>query len=334
MKFRALIAVAALALSSSFAQAQVQKLKFACFEPPQTLSSQLWKRWIDQVNKDGAGVLEIEYFPGGALGRDPRTQLELLQNGVADIAWTLPFFTPGKFPDNAVMALPLIVTSTKEGTLAAWSLYEKGLLRGYNDLVPIAIVTGPSAVLLSTKPIPTIASLSGLKSSASADMQQKILGALGATPVSGFNFNTTAEALQRGSLDVDLMNFTASVSFKQFDVARHALILPIGPSVIMVAMNKASYDKLTPAAKAVIDRNRGMPLLQMWIEAVTNQEESVRAKWRADPNRTYTELTPAEMAKAESLLKPVADNWASGHPNGPVLVKALRDEVARIRAGR
>ena len=162
-------------------------------------------------------------------------------------------------------------------------------------------------------------------------MQQKILGKLGAAPVSGFNFSTSAEALQRGSLDVDLTNFSASKSFKQFDVAKHVMILPIGPSMVSVVMSKASYDKLSPAAKAVIDKHRGEPLVKIWSDTISAREEEVRAEWRADATRTYTELSAADRAKAESLLNPVSEEWSKSHPNGELLLKTLREEVAKVR---
>ena len=334
MKIRMLAATAILALGFSAAQAQTQKLKFASFEPPQSISSVMWKQWVEQVNKDGAGALEIEMFMGGALGRDPRTQIELLLNGVADIAWTLPFFTPGRFPDNTVSNLPLIITNAREGSYAVWTMYEKGLLRGYEDLVPMGIFASPATVLFSTKPMPTLASLANQKASAATDLQQKILRALGAAPVSGFNFNTTAEALSRGTIDMDLMNFTASVSFKQFDVAKHAMIIPIGPSITMVAMNKDSYAKLSPKAKAAIDKNRGMPMVKLWADTITAREEEVRAKWRADSARTYNVPSAAEMASVEALLAPIVKEWENANPNGPALVKTLREEVAKARAAR
>ena len=334
MKIRMLLVMAALSLCSSGAQAQAQKVKFAIFEPPQPLSSTVFKKWADQVNRDGAGAIDVEIYAGGALGRDPRTQIELLQNGVADIAWTLPFFTPGRFPDNTVSNLPLIINNALEGSYAVWAMYQKGLLRGYEDFVPLGLFTGPPTVLFSTKAMPDIASLAGRKSNASTELQQKILRALGASPVSGFTFSTSAEALSRGSLEVDLTNFTASVSFKQFDVAKHAMIMPIGPSTLMVAMNKASYAKLSPAARAAIDRNKGLPLVKLWAEAVVAREEEVRAKWRGEPDRTYSELSAADRAKAESLLGPVVKDWESGNPNGAVLVKTLRDEIAKARAAR
>ncbi len=331
MKISKLVAAAALTLGCTFAQAQVQKLKFASFEAPQAIASKIFTQWIEGVNKDGAGVVEIEYFAGGALGRDPRAQLELLENGVADMAWMFPFFAPGRFADSVITNMPLTIHNVREGSYAAWNLYQRGMLRGFDNLVPMGVMTGPSMVLFSTKPMPGLDSLSGRKSAASSPLQQKILGKLGAAPVSGFNFSNSAEALQRGSLDVDLTNFSASVSFKQFDVAKHVLILPIGPSMVSVVMSKASYDKLTPAAKAIIDKHRGERLVKIWADTIGAREEEVRAMWRADANRGYNELSAADRARAESLLNPVSEEWAQGHPNGPALLKALREEVAKVR---
>lgn len=314
--------------------AQPVKLKFASFEPPTNISSLMWDRWVKQVNADGAGVVEIEMYWGGALGRDPRTQIEVMLNGVADIAWILPFFTPGRFPDNTVSNLPLIIQTATEGSYAIWRLYERGMLRGYDSFVPLGLFASPATVIIAVKPIPSLAGLKGLKLSAGADLQFKSLLALGAAPVSGFNFNTSAEAMSRGTIDGDLVNFTASVSFKQFEVGTHAYTMPIGPNLNLIAMNKDAYAKLPVAAKAVIDRHRGPPLVKIWAETVDAREAEVKGLWKADAKKTLVEMSGEERAQAEKLLEPVIADWAANNPNGPALVAALREEVAKVRAAR
>jgi TRAP-type C4-dicarboxylate transport system substrate-binding protein len=40
------------------------------------------------VTKASNGTLKIEVFAGGTLGRNPLQQLKLVQDGVANMAWT------------------------------------------------------------------------------------------------------------------------------------------------------------------------------------------------------------------------------------------------------
>lgn len=324
----------AVAAAGTAAAQDVPKLKFATTEPPQSIATRVWAGWIEKVNAEAKGHFSIELFAGGALGRDPRNQLELVMSGGADMGWGFPFFTPGKFPDNLVVSLPLIIRNAKEGSFAIWRLYERKLLRGWDDVMPVFLCTPSPVIVMSTKPVPNTAALRNLRSSASTPLQMQVVRAFGAAPVSGFNFSNSAEALSRGVLDFDLIGYTPSKIFKQFDVAKHVLEVPLGPSPCAIFMNKASYEKLSPQARAILDRNRGLALAEKWAEAIDGNERSIRAEWQKDSSRTLSTLSDEEMKKAEAVVEPIIAAWAKGNPNGPALVKALREEVQRVREGK
>lgn len=306
-------------------------LKFNAIEPPQAISSRVFKRWIDKVNAEAKGKFTIQFFPGGALGRSPRAQLELVMGGVTDMAFGFPFLAPGKFPDDLVTSLPLVVRSAHEGTYARWRLYERKLLRGWDDIVPIMLGTPAPVVLMSTKPIPDFASLNNKRASATTPMAARIMRAMGAAPVSGFNFSNTAEAMSRGVIDMDTIGFVPAKIFKQFDVAKHAMDMPLGASPLAVFMNKKTYDSLAPEARAILDRNRGWVLGKMWAEAIDSAEAKLRKVWDAKPGNVLTRLNADQLAKAQKIVQPVIDEWLKGDPKRPALAKALREEVANYR---
>jgi TRAP-type C4-dicarboxylate transport system substrate-binding protein len=187
---------------------------------------------------------------------------------------------------------------------------------------------------MSTKPVPGIDALKGLRSSASTPLQMQSILALGAAPVSGFNFSNSAEAMARGVLDMDLIGFTPSVIFKQFEVANHALELPLGPSPVAIFMNKGKYDQLGPKAKEILDRNSGQVLVKMWVDAIGARESEVREQWKAAPNKQLTAMSDADMKRAEAAVASVIKDWANGQPNGEELVQAFRDEVSNVRQSR
>ncbi|MEQ8696949.1 MAG: TRAP transporter substrate-binding protein DctP, partial [Bauldia litoralis] len=298
-------------------------LRFNAIEPPQALSSQMFKRWIDKVNAEAKGKFSIQFFPGGALGRNPRAQLELVMGGVADMAFGFPFLTPGKFPDDLVTALPLVIRNAHEGTYAHWRLYERKMLRGWNDVVPIMLCTPAPVVLLSTKPIANLAALKNKRASATTPMAARIMRSMGAAPVSGFNFSNTAEAMSRGVIDMDTIGFVPAKIFKQFDVAKHALDLPLGASPCAVFMNKKVYDALSADARAVLDRNRGWTIGKMWADAIDGAEAKLRTAWDAKSGNVLTRLNAAQIAKAEQIVQPVIDEWLKGDPKRPALAEAL-----------
>ena len=133
-------AIAAVGIASG-AQAQ-EKLKFAVFTPDAEMTHQIMmKPWAEKVNKESGGTLDIQTFPNGALGRNPGLQTKMLQDGVADIAWVIPSYTPGVYLDDDVFELPNVIQNSTEGSVAAWRLLQKGMLRGYEQYYMIGLFT-------------------------------------------------------------------------------------------------------------------------------------------------------------------------------------------------
>lgn len=326
--------VLAVSLWTSGALADQTVLKFATTEPPQSVATQVWEKWIAKVNAEADGEFQIEMYSGGALGRDPSNQLELVQSGVADMAWGFPFFTPGKFPDNMVVSMPLVIKDAREGSYAIWSLYERGMLRGWDDVVPVMLCTPTPVIVMSTQPMPDLGSLKGLRSTASTPLQAGLLKTFGASPTSGFNFSNSAEALSRGVLDASLMGYTPAKIFKLYDIAKHAFEMPLGASPCAVFMNKQAYDGLSKKGREILDSNRGALMIEMWADAIDGFEANVRADWLADPDRTLTTLSDAEFAEAEKIVQPLIEEWESNTENGLALVQALREEVMKVRAAK
>ena len=84
-----LVVCAAMALlAASAVKADPVKLKFAFFtgETERTWTTTI-KPFIDAINKEGKGIIEIEAYPNGALGRNMAQQAQMVLDGVADIAF-------------------------------------------------------------------------------------------------------------------------------------------------------------------------------------------------------------------------------------------------------
>ena len=81
---RFLIACAVIALTTpSIARADPVKLKFAFFtgESERTWTTTI-KPFIDAINQEGKGIIEIEAYPNGALGRNMGQQAQMVLDGV------------------------------------------------------------------------------------------------------------------------------------------------------------------------------------------------------------------------------------------------------------
>src|SRR5436190_10770250 len=135
-----LAAAAVVAIACSSGASAQEKLKFAVFTPDAEMTHQVvMKPWVEKVNRESGGTLEIQTFPNGALGRNPGLQTKLLQDGVADIAWVIPSYTPGVYLDDGVFELPNVIQDSTSGSVAAWRLLQKNMLRGYDQYYMIGL---------------------------------------------------------------------------------------------------------------------------------------------------------------------------------------------------
>ena len=58
------------------------------------------------------------------------------------------------------------------------------------------------------------------------------------------------------------------------------------------------------------------------------------AETKAAADHTMVYPPDAERAQLDALMATVIDTWVKEHPNGQALFAALKEELARIRAGR
>ena len=90
------------------------------------------KPFVDAVNSEAKGLLEIEVFFRGALGKAAQ-QPQLVRDGIADIAFVVPGYTADQFPDNAVIELPGLFRDQREASLTYTRTIAAKALRGYED---------------------------------------------------------------------------------------------------------------------------------------------------------------------------------------------------------
>ena len=78
--------------------------------------------WADQVSAASDGRIRIQIFPSMQLGGAPPQLYDQARDGVADIVWTLPGNTPGRFPRIEVFELPFV--PAREATVTAPAVQE------------------------------------------------------------------------------------------------------------------------------------------------------------------------------------------------------------------
>ena len=114
---RAVVFTAAIALSAC-ALAEPVQLKLATFGPPQSyFYAEVVIPWMEAVNRDAGGTIEIKHFGAGVLG-NASNMYDVVMNGAADIGWALQGLAPSKFVKSSVIELPFGYSTGEQG--AVW----------------------------------------------------------------------------------------------------------------------------------------------------------------------------------------------------------------------
>ncbi len=330
--FLAVAAIAALTASTD-AHAQ-QTLKFAIFTPDAEMTHQVvMKPWAERVNKDSGGTLDIQTFANGALGRNPALQTKMLQDGVADIAWVIPSYTPGVYLDDDVFELPNIVQDSIEGSVAAWKLLQKGMLRGYDQYYMIGLFVTSPYTFHTNYPVRKAEDLKGKKIRAVGTISTESVKALGAVP-EGMPFPALPEAISRGVIDGTTGHPIAVYDFGVSRVTNSHFLGKIGTVTLGIFMNKAKFESLPAAAKAAIEKHKGEALSRAFGKMSEDRNAELIAEWKKDPKRIVTELTAEQTAAWDKTLLPVIGEWEAKDARNKALLASMRQELAGIRSGK
>lgn len=331
--FAAGILLAATAVQPAFAEPIT--LRFSSFEPPQAfITKQILTPWAERVTADSKGTLKVEMYAGGTLGRDPAGQMKLVMNGVADIAWLVPGYTPGRFDQVTAAELPFIVPSAYVGSVASWRMYEKGLWKGggFDEIKPLCICAASAGVLTTTFPVTKVEDIKGRKFRAAGPVSLSAIKALGAVPVGGITGPQLAESLSRGLVEGTLNEWNALQTFRVLEIAKNHVVLPIGSLSLMVIMNKEKYASLPPEAKAAIDKHSGEAFAKAFGLMFDKNNDAVYEATKQKKDHTVLVLNAEQQKPWRAAIEPVYAEWAKSMPDGEKLLKAFRDEVAAAEA--
>jgi TRAP-type C4-dicarboxylate transport system substrate-binding protein len=197
------------------------------------------------------------------LGGAPPALYDQARDGVVDIIWTLPSYTPGRFPETEALEVPMLTPiSAETASRGAWAFLSENAAERFADVHLIAAhMHGPGVIHKKGGPITAIGEFRGLKLRGPSRMASRLLEALGAVPVS-MPVPAFPEALAKGVVDGGLIPLEVVPSLKVEELTdSHTRISgdrALYNATFLFVMNKARYDALPDDLKAVIDANSGL----------------------------------------------------------------------------
>ncbi len=90
------------------------------------------------------------FLPTGS----PAQLIDRVRHGTADIVWSLPGYSAGRFPVIEVFELPFMMTSAEATSRAVWDFVQEHNQSEFRDVHPLAFhVHGPGHRFMVGKPV-------------------------------------------------------------------------------------------------------------------------------------------------------------------------------------
>jgi TRAP-type transport system periplasmic protein len=321
---------AATMLGKKLARAE-DHLKWAVFTPDSEVTFRtVMKPFAETVQRESDNAVVFDLFPNGALGRNPGQQPQMVLDGVADVAWVVPSYSPGRFPDTEVLELPGLFKDLRESSLVATRLNQRKVFNDYGDFYVIGMWGTAPYSIHTNFPVSSIADLKGKTIRASSKNESAALRVFGAVPI-GMPVTEIPEAISRGTISGTTSHLSPFFDFGLDRVTNNHFFIGLGVVPLAVLMNKEKFDALPQSARTVIERNAGDALTNRWIESVTSYNEANLEKLKNNPKNKVVFPSQAQREEAQKLLAPVRDEWVAASERHKELKAALDTKLAAVR---
>lgn len=294
--------------------------------------------WAARLAADSGGQLAVTVYPAMQLGGQAPQLIDQARDGVVDLVWTLTGSTPGRFARTEVFELPFLDADPETMNLALHDFLARHPAE-FAEYRLIAAFVHAGQALHSRRPVRTLSDFDGLRVRIASRIGAWIFEALGAVPL-GAPVSMVPEQLSRGIIDAALIPFEVVRSVHVDELTDYHVTLEQPGSdrfhtqVFVIVMNRASYERLPPALRAVIDRNAGEELAR-WLARlwVANEAPGIELAARSgEIIRLPAGISAALRAQVEG---PVQQRWfdqvAVRGLDGPALLQEARELIEARR---
>ena len=331
-------AALALALTGGASTVWAQEFTFSIhhfLSPKAPAQTALIEPWAAAVEEASGGRIKFEIFPAMSLGGAPPELYGQVRDGVADVVWTLPGYTPGTFPRLEVFELPSVHDGSARATNLAIQALADEIAPDLTEVQPILVhVHSGNALHLANGTVEKAEDFAGLKIRSPGRTGAWMLEELGAEPV-GMPVPALPQALSKGTVDAGLVPFEVALPLKLAELTKSSVQLDggkrFGTSTFLFAMNKASYDSLPDDLKAVIDANSGAALAER-MGTAWDEIEPVGIARAEEAGNAVTSLSAEATAAFDAPFDAVAERWVAdvsgAGVDGAALLEAAKAAVA------
>jgi TRAP-type C4-dicarboxylate transport system substrate-binding protein len=268
--------------------------------------------WAKKVEAESGGRIKIDIFAAMQLGGSPPQLYDQARDGVADIVWTLPGNTPGRFPTIEVFELPFVpLRRAIANSKAVQEFSEPHLRNEFREVHPICFWAHDHGLVHANRQVKALEDLRGLKLRFPTRLAGEALKALGANAI-GMPIPQVPQAIAQSVIDGCVVPWEVVPAIKVHEMLKFHTEIPGSPTLytttFVLAMNKPKYDSLPADLKKVLDANSGQVAASM-AGTMWDNEGATVADMVKQRGNTITTLTPQETARWRKATEPVIEAW-------------------------
>jgi TRAP-type C4-dicarboxylate transport system substrate-binding protein len=301
--------------------------------------ARLLEPWTKKVAELSEGKVAIDIFPSMQLGGKPPELYDQAKDGVADIVWTLPGYTPGRFPRTEVFELPFIASPRGIVNAKASQDYAGAHLgEETKDVKLLSFWSHDAGVIHCRSKIETLADLQGKKLRFPTRLAGEALKAVGVAAI-GMPVPQVPESLAQGVLDGAVVPWEVVPAIKLHELVKFHAEIPGSPTFytasFFLAMNQAKYEGLPADVRTVIDETTGMTFAtdagNMWDEAGADVAKMIK-----DKGNTVLTLSEADKAAWMKASEPVTAAWVAEMQgksiDAPALIESAKSLLTKYES--
>lgn len=290
------------------------------------------RKFAELVERESGGEIEVQVFPGAQLSQhNQKTELQQLCDGTIDMTLHSPiilalfldkrfdaFSLPWLFPDHGV------ANAVCDGPFGQRAL---GWLDDHGVHGIAYGVNGFRQLTNSVRPVRHPDDLRGMKVRvAGTDLFRAVFAAFGANPLT-MNFGEVFTSLQQGTISAQENPLSIINSSKIFEVQTHLTIWNYAYDPLILTLNRARWNELSPAARDIIARC-GREAMAYQRQVVAEEDERLVRELQEKGMEVHA-LTQEEVEVFRNACTSIYDTF--GPRIGEDIVKHLRAEVAKAR---
>jgi len=305
-------------------------IRFSSGLPENQFIEKQFVEWGNLIEQNAKGSLKAQFYHSAQLYRDNEV-IKSIQTGALESgnAYTM-YLESQLIPAMKVTQLPFLFKSMDEtvkvmqgeiGTAMKKTAENKGIKL-------LAMVCWPSPediVIGTTKSVKNLSDIKGMVIRAVSAESSAVLKKWGAGP----SFITGAEvymAMQRGTINGAIMSLINYWERKHYEVAPHAIFLPIMAVHSFIAMNKGFFDRLPPEQQKVILDASNVVEKNSEVVAMKALEEFTK---EVGKKAALYKPTPAEMAQWREGLPDMWEDMLKSREEALTALKQVRQLLNR-----